>query len=458
MLSPAEITMNASRTQAVLEKLHALNSFEKTANTQDISPLSGMQRLLGALDHPEQAYKIIHIAGTNGKGQTAAMIAALLKEEGYTVGLYTSPHVLDIREGVQINNEWISVHDFVEIAERVLEAAFSLSLDGSFVSYFDAMTAIACYAFYKHRIDWAVLEAGMGGKTDSTNAIQKVLAVITPISHDHTAFLGESLDAIADQKIGILTSPLPVVLSPQPQEIAAYLTKQLNEKECTILRTDFVAILPDYPTDTYQWTFDTGETVPFRYPERKIPKSTLVCMKTALAALRFLLPTTTSEDLFRYARVALGVRLPGRMQWMYNQRYKETGERFQSILLDGGHNAAALDALHEYLVDLGVQNYTLIFGMAADKLSARIKPPVRALCENANSVVLTPFSSARTATTEELQGFVCSLSDDLQAKITLAKDLRHAIRVGSDERSATTLIAGSFYLLQEAIPLFEAVG
>ena len=169
--------------------------------------------LVEHLQHPETKFKSIHVAGTNGKGSTSSMIASILQEAGYKVGLYTSPHLKDFRERIRINGEMISedfVVDFVAQSKTFFEA--------NQLSFFEMTVGLAFDYFAKEQVDVAVIEVGMGGRLDSTNVITPLVSVITNIGFDHTQFLGDTLPKIAAEKAGIIKSNVPVVIGEYSEE------------------------------------------------------------------------------------------------------------------------------------------------------------------------------------------------------------------------------------------------
>ncbi|RXR17217.1 bifunctional folylpolyglutamate synthase/dihydrofolate synthase [Flavobacterium amnicola] len=173
--------------------------------------------LANHLQHPEQKFQSVHIAGTNGKGSTSSMIASVLQEAGYKVGLYTSPHLKDFRERIKINGEMISedfVVDFIEINKSFFES--------NSLSFFEMTVGLAFDYFAKEQVDLAIIEVGMGGRLDSTNIITPLVSVITNIGFDHTQFLGTTLTSIASEKAGIIKPNIPVVIgeyTPETKEV-----------------------------------------------------------------------------------------------------------------------------------------------------------------------------------------------------------------------------------------------
>lgn len=185
--------------------------------------------LVEHLQHPETKFKSIHIAGTNGKGSTSSMIASILQEAGYKVGLYTSPHLKDFRERIRINGEMISedfVVDFVSQNKTFFEA--------NQLSFFEMTVGLAFDYFAKHKVDVAVIEVGMGGRLDSTNIINPLVSVITNIGFDHTQFLGDTLSKIATEKAGIIKSNIPVVIGEYSDETKPVFIAKAKQENATI--------------------------------------------------------------------------------------------------------------------------------------------------------------------------------------------------------------------------------
>lgn len=165
-------------------------------------------------NHPHKSYKIIHVAGTNGKGSSSHLIASILQQSGYKVGLYTSPHLIDFRERIRVNGEMISESDVIDFVENYRNSGF----DGT-PSFFELTSTMAFDYFRKSKVDYAVIEVGLGGRLDSTNIITPILSVITNISFDHTQFLGDTLEKIAGEKAGIIKKGIPVVIGEAKGEV-----------------------------------------------------------------------------------------------------------------------------------------------------------------------------------------------------------------------------------------------
>ncbi|GAA4293653.1 bifunctional folylpolyglutamate synthase/dihydrofolate synthase [Aestuariibaculum suncheonense] len=195
--------------------------------------LSNTIKLVEHLHHPERNFKSIHVAGTNGKGSTSHMLASILQEAGYKVGLYTSPHLKDFRERIKINGDVVSdnfVVDFIEYNKTFLEA--------NQLSFFEMTVGMAFDYFSKEQVDIAVVEVGMGGRLDSTNVITPEVSVITNIGLDHTQFLGNTLDAIAFEKGGIIKSNVPVVIGETQIETSPVFQRLAEERGADIIFAD----------------------------------------------------------------------------------------------------------------------------------------------------------------------------------------------------------------------------
>src|ERR1051325_1182802 len=190
--------------------------------------LDRMFALMGLLGNPQNTYSSIHVAGTKGKGSVSALCASALQAAGYKTGLYTSPHLLDYTERIRINSEPISHEQMIELVEEVTPAVAKIPK----LTTFEITTAIGFLAFAKNGVNAAVIEVGLGGRLDATNVVMPKVSVITSISYDHTAVLGNTLSKIAGEKAGIIKPGVPVVSSPQKDEALQVLERIAKEKNC----------------------------------------------------------------------------------------------------------------------------------------------------------------------------------------------------------------------------------
>ena len=192
-----------------------------------------MLRLMAAMDDPHKAFRCVHVAGTNGKGSTSHMLAAVLQSAGYRVGLYTSPHLVDYRERIRINGEMIPKREVIRFVTR-----YKSLLEEVRPSFFETTTALAFSWFAKQQVDIAVIEVGLGGRLDSTNIITPEVSVITNIGMDHTEFLGNTLPEIAAEKAGIIKQGVPVVIGERDSQTEAVFIRKAGETCSEIIFAD----------------------------------------------------------------------------------------------------------------------------------------------------------------------------------------------------------------------------
>ena len=207
-----------------------LPMYQKVGELALKKDLANIRSLCKYLDNPQSEFKSIHIAGTNGKGSVSHYIASILQEAGYSVGLYTSPHYKDFRERIKINGHYIKKKEVVEFIERI-----SPDLENTKASFFELSVAMAFDHFAKKKVDYAVIETGLGGRLDSTNILRPVLSVITNISYDHQSILGESLSEIASEKAGIIKKSTPVLIGKWQEQISGVFKKKAEKEGAKLL-------------------------------------------------------------------------------------------------------------------------------------------------------------------------------------------------------------------------------
>lgn len=205
--------------------------------------LNNTVQLCQFLDNPQNKFKSIHVAGTNGKGSTSHMIASVLQEAGYNVGLYTSPHLKDFRERIKINGAMISEEEVISFVEN-----YKTLFEEKQLSFFEWTVGLAFYYFAHQKVDIAIIETGLGGRLDSTNVITPLLSVITNISIDHTQFLGTTIQEIAYEKAGIIKQNVPVIIGETQSEIEEVFIDKAKEKQSPIIFAD-QEVIQEYDSD-----------------------------------------------------------------------------------------------------------------------------------------------------------------------------------------------------------------
>lgn len=251
--------------------------------------------LCNFLDNPQSKFPSIHIAGTNGKGSTSHMLASVVQENGYKTGLYTSPHIKDFRERIRINGEKISESFVIEFTEKTKDLTEKIQ-----PSFFELTVAMAFDYFAQNNVDVAIIETGMGGRLDSTNVITPILSVITNIGYDHTQFLGDTLEAIAGEKAGIIKKNIPVVIGESHPETTNVFESKAIESDSKIIFADLMYTAnPDYSDLLYQQCDVTdltnGNTETFRLD--LTGNYQLNNLKTVLAAEKILIDLGYKIDI-----------------------------------------------------------------------------------------------------------------------------------------------------------------
>ena len=421
---------NKNYTQ-VLAELDQWVSYETSAQTRDISKLDGIRRLLGDLKNPEKNFKIIHVAGTNGKGLTSVMISKLLQEQGFSCGCYTSPHLVDIRERITLNDRFVSESEFERSASRVLKIARDYK-GTPYLSYFDILTAVAFNVFLSCKMEWVVLETGLGGRADSTNVTEKELCVLTRIGLDHQDVLGSNLKQIASEKTGITRKGIPAIVANQVEELNPWLMEKLSNDNVPCFFVD----------DIFAREFPNQKLPPGNYT-----KPWMECFQTSLSAMQILFKVNSKQKQ-NWFNTVHKVKLPGRLDLRQNILWSKNKKNFKTLLTDGGHNKDALLALSEFISKNNLSPCTLILGMASDKLNDSLKDPLKKLCMNADLIILTSVNSPRSATPELLENFLTNSGVmEHSPEIKLTASAEDALEISLSSPETPVIATGSFYLV-----------
>lgn len=306
--------------------------------------------------HPHTKYKTIHIAGTNGKGSTSHLLAAILQEAGYKVGLYTSPHLVDFRERIRVNGEKISqqyVIDFVdkhrEYFEPIEPSFFELTMMMSFLYFADM------------HVDVAIIEVGLGGRLDSTNIITPDLSIITNISFDHMQFLGNTLEKIAAEKAGIIKKDIPVIIGEAEGEVKNVFTDTAERVGAPILFAEDEHIIQSSLKTASGWLFDTKYYLHLKgelsgYAQIK-NAATVLCAVKELQKIGYTIPSKAVYNGFAYVTKLTG--LMGRWQILQ--------ELHPRIVCDTGHNVAGIKYIADQLANEKYDTLHIVLGMVNDK-------------------------------------------------------------------------------------------
>lgn len=369
--------------------------------------LDNTRRLLAAAGNPHEGLKFLHVAGTNGKGSTCAMLDAICREGGMKSGLYTSPHLVDFRERIRVGGEMIPAASVAAGLGMLRDACAGWDHQPTF---FEIATVLAAWWFARAGAEIVIWETGLGGRLDATNAIIPLVSVITPIAHDHQQWLGDSLAAIAREKAGIIKPGIPVVSAPQVNEAREVICAVAEEAGSPLV----------FVEESCEGVINLAG-VHQRWNA-----------STALAAL-------DAADLV----VSASARARGLASVQWPARFQRMGH---GIVLDGAHNVSAAEALvRTWREAFGKTKARLVFGALRDKHPGEVLHVLRGI---ADEVVLVSISNDRAVPAVELRAVAESCGFLAIREGTLGEVL-------ADEPPRPTLITGSLFLAGEALAIME---
>ncbi len=424
--------------QDCLDKIFTLGRFGIKLELETI------QNILKLLNNPQKNYYTIHIAGTNGKGSTATYIESILKEAGFKTGIYTSPHLVRFNERICVNGEQISDKEVVE----AYEAINAVDLGKRKATFFEINTAMAFYYFSRKKVEWAIIETGMGGRFDATNVILPQVSVITNLSIEHTDYLGSTIKDLAREKGGIIKPNTPVVTGvSQPSGLRVL--KELAEKQRAPLfqfKHDFsIRKNPKQTTYTYRGLQQTCKEVAKPLPGEHQKEN----LSLGLAACELVFDKfkksdpryTLSPTLIRHG--LSNAKWPGRLEIIMTNPL---------VILDGAHNLKAAQVLGKYLTGtLSDKKLTLVVGILDDKPYEEM---LKLLVPCAQRVIVTKAKTDRSLETWVLEESVKKITNK---KVEVIEDVQMAVSHAISTCSAddAICIAGSLYVAGEAKAKFN---
>ncbi len=399
--------------------------------------LDRMRALMKALGDPQSRYPILHVAGTKGKGSVCALAASALQAAGYKTGLYTSPHLLDFAERIQIDGQPLSHEIFVELVEEIKPAVASIER----LTTFEITTALGFFAFARAGCTAAVIEVGLGGRLDATNVVLPCVSVITSLSYDHMAVLGDTLAKIAAEKAGIIKPGVPVVSAPQKGEALEVLLRIAGERGC---ETRLVG--RDLQVEPVRGSLDGqslriiegGRGRRFRIPLLGLHQLTNAA--TAYAALK-----------------AGGMRVPEKAirEGFANVRWRarfEVARRDPPVIFDSAHNEDSFDRLRETLdTYFPGRPLHLIFGASEDKNIPGMLGEVR---RRAGQLILTRADHPRALAPEHLAGLAEEAGLRHETILPVEAALWHALALARQD-GGIVLSAGSMFVTAEVMAAWE---
>lgn len=393
--------------------------------------LDVIRKILAGLGNPQKKFPSIHIAGTNGKGSIAASLSSILHESGYKVGLYTSPHLVRFNERISINNSPVSDDCIVE----AYDAVQNIDAGDRELTFFEFATAMAFYEFNRQNVDWAIIETGMGGRLDATNIIKPVISIISNISLEHRAYLGERLSEIAFEKGGIIKKNSPVIIGAKQKSVVSVLKDIAAEKSAP-----FYAHGKDFNTrlsKDEQFTYFGMENTWRNMQTSLMGKHQIDNASLVLAACELLNQNGADIQIGSIKEGLLKTKWPGRLEKISDSPV---------IILDGAHNLIAARRLAEFLVqNIARDKLTLVVGILDDKPYSAM---LRSLLPTCSRVILTSPKIDRTLGAEKLYPIAKEVIDDVTIIHDVNMAVAHAIKTVSPDEAVC--IAGSLYVIGEA--------
>ena len=405
--------------------------------------LDSMQRFLASVGNPQDDLKFVHIAGTNGKGSVAMNLLTLLTAGGYKVGLYTSPHLSNVRERFRVGDDFISEESFASVATEIKDC-----LAGQLITYFEFTTALSLLWFIRQEVDLVILEVGLGGRLDATNVVKPLVSVITNVSMDHEAYLGDTLPEVAHEKAGIIKAGIPVVSGVKDDESLVVVRERCQELGAPfyLLGSDF-----NYQGSGQAWCYEgVGQHIPNLVTGMKgdyqLGNSALaLCVMELLANHGFKLSIADIQATLpkvRWPGRLESFRLPGGGQGIQG----ETDFFGPEYLLDGAHNPAGMESLVASLVEFKYQRLICVWGAMADKDIATNLEVIADFCDQ---IIFTRPESERSANPQDL---LAALPPRYIGGKQVLPEVAGAIAQAQEiaEPNDLILIAGSLYLVGAA--------
>ncbi|MCX5799232.1 MAG: bifunctional folylpolyglutamate synthase/dihydrofolate synthase [Proteobacteria bacterium] len=414
----------------VLEYLYNLEKFGIVFGLENI------QWILNLIGNPHNALKSIHVGGTNGKGSVASMLSNILKETGYRVGKYTSPHLVSFTERITINEEEIKEKEVVELTAFIREKAEAKDKN-RFFTFFDFTTVLAFEYFYRKEVDIAIIEVGLGGRLDSTNVIRPLLSIITNVDFDHMDYLGNSIEDIANEKAGIIKEGVPVITGATGMPVHVIEEKaQVCKSPVYLLGRDFsYTKMGDQIMSYHGLSKDLGNVFVNLKGDHQLSNGAI-----ALCAIEYLQSSGFPVNEKPIYDAMSHIQWQGRLEIV---REKPT------IILDGAHNPDGAHALSEFIQTHYMdKRKILVFGVMKDKEYERM---LKALIPVVDVIILTKPDIERAFSPSSMQVY----AKDAIVTDNVHNALQKAKNISGDED--LIVVTGSFYTIGEAKILINEI-
>lgn len=405
-------------------------------------PLAHTKEFLQRLGNPQEQFKIIHVAGSNGKGSVCAWIAGVLQEDGRCTGLFTSPHLVDIEERFVVDGKQCSREEFVQAVETVQTVVKQMEEEGiPHPSYFEYLFAVGMVIFWQRRVEYAVLETGLGGRLDATNVVEHpLLTVITSISLEHTEILGDTIEKIAGEKAGIMKPGVPVVYDASTKAAAEVIRQKAEQLNCRMF-----PVLPE----KIKILLNTGKKIDFSYDSRYDVTGAQIPFGAPYQAQNAAIALMAVNCLQETEHISVKAIREGMQKIQWKGRMQETSE---DIYFDGAHNADGIRCFLQAVKEISKEPAVLLFSMVQEKDYTKA---IRELLSEGNweQIIVTTISDAR--------GIPCSkLKQEFEAEAAELKQNIQIIEIDNVKRAYEEAVrakrkgqklfcAGSLYLIGE---------
>jgi len=398
--------------------------------------LDNVTKLLELLGNPHNSYKTIHVGGTNGKGSVVAMCSSVLIEAGYRVGMYISPYLVNFGERIQVNGKYISRKELVDYFVKVKKQADYLEKKGIQITYFEFVTAMAFLYFRDKKVDFAVIEVGMGGRLDATNVIKPMVSVITNIGLEHTDYLGSTKIQIAGEKAGIIKENSILVTAEQDPKI-----KKIFRTVCIKRNTKYLSVMDNYSFYDYSIDLDwqqfkvRGKVENYAMKIGLLGKHQIINAMTVIAVIEELILlgiVIRKKDILKGLEKA---KWPGRL---------EIVNKNPLVILDCAHNPHGMQTLVDFLKELRYARMILVLGISSDKDIPEIVK------------MIVPFSDKLIITQAKYRGAEPKILEKEARKyakgIVAIKDVRKAVKeaLKSAKKGDVVIVTGSIFTVSEA--------
>ena len=398
--------------------------------------LERMELLLDYLDHPEDDLEIIHIAGTNGKGSTSALLTSIYTEAGYKVGTYNSPEIVEFNERMRINDVYISDQRLAALVKEIKPAIKEVEEKLAHPTFFEVVTAVAILYFAQEEVDLAILEVGMGGLLDATNVGSSLLSVITNVSLDHTDYLGDNLTDVTKEKGGIIKEGQPVITAAVKEEVKKKLAEIVERKEADLIN------IYDYFFWEQRESAGIGQKIEINglrayYDNLELPllgDYQIINTVTAIAVIEILYKDYPVSPKLMKQGIS-NVKWPGRL---------EVVSKEPMIILDGTHNKAGAKELRAELEKLDYNRLIVLLSILEDK---DYKAIIEQLAPQADELILTQNKNPRAAKVEVLEESAQDYALEVKSQADLDKAVDYA--VDKANRDDLILMGGSLYTVGE---------